>query len=74
VARIEPDAATAPDPDTQTGLPLSNGPFRRGPGRRNPDRARAFHTTDADLDDLSAYVLTGWLDVPHPVTGTQVLA
>ncbi len=43
-------------------------------GRRDPDRARAFHTTDADLDELSAYVLTGWLDTPHPMTGKQALA
>jgi S-DNA-T family DNA segregation ATPase FtsK/SpoIIIE len=43
-------------------------------GRRDPDRAHAFHTTDAGLDELSAYVLTGWLDVPHPVTGRQALA
>ncbi len=43
-------------------------------GRRDPDRARAFHTTDADLDELSAYILTGWLDTPHPMTGKQALA
>ncbi|MGH3673702.1 MAG: FtsK/SpoIIIE domain-containing protein, partial [Pseudonocardiaceae bacterium] len=40
-------------------------------GRRDPDRARAFHTTDADLDELSAYVLSGWLDAPHPRIGTE---
>ncbi|MGH3889723.1 MAG: hypothetical protein ACRDSZ_24705 [Pseudonocardiaceae bacterium] len=27
--------------------------------RRDPDRARAFHTTDTDLDELSAYVTAG---------------
>jgi len=43
-------------------------------GRRDPDRARAFHTTDADLDELSAYVLSGWLDTPHLRTGTEVVA
>jgi S-DNA-T family DNA segregation ATPase FtsK/SpoIIIE len=43
-------------------------------GRRDPDRARAFHTTDADLDELSAYVLSGWLDTPHLHTGTEVVA
>ena len=43
-------------------------------GRRDPDRTRAFHTTDTDLDELSAYILTGWLDTPHPVTGKQALA
>jgi S-DNA-T family DNA segregation ATPase FtsK/SpoIIIE len=43
-------------------------------GRRDPDRARAFHTTDTDLDELSAYVLSGWLDTPHPCTGTEVAA
>jgi S-DNA-T family DNA segregation ATPase FtsK/SpoIIIE len=43
-------------------------------GRRDPDRVRAFHTTDADLDELSAYVLSGWLDTPHLRTGTEVVA
>jgi DNA segregation ATPase FtsK/SpoIIIE, S-DNA-T family len=43
-------------------------------GRREPDRARAFHTTDADLDELSAYALSGWLDAPRPVSGKQVVA
>jgi S-DNA-T family DNA segregation ATPase FtsK/SpoIIIE len=43
-------------------------------GRREPDRARAFHTTDADLDELSAYALSGWLDAPRPVPGKQVVA
>jgi S-DNA-T family DNA segregation ATPase FtsK/SpoIIIE len=28
-------------------------------GRREPQRARAFHTTDADLDALTAYVTAG---------------
>jgi hypothetical protein len=34
----------------------------------------AFHTTDADLDDLCPYVLTGWLDISHPAAGRQALA
>ena len=43
-------------------------------GRRDPDLARAFYTTDTDLDERSAYVLTGWLDAPHHETGKQVVA
>ncbi len=44
-------------------------------GRRDPERARAFHTTDADLDELSVYVLGGWLGTPQqPETGKAVLA
>jgi S-DNA-T family DNA segregation ATPase FtsK/SpoIIIE len=43
-------------------------------GRRDPDRVRAFHTTDADLDELSAYVLSSWLDAPNPEVGKAVLA
>jgi S-DNA-T family DNA segregation ATPase FtsK/SpoIIIE len=42
--------------------------------RRDPDRVRAFHTTDADLDELSAYVFSGWLDAPKPEAGKAVLA
>ncbi|HEX2297656.1 MAG TPA: FtsK/SpoIIIE domain-containing protein [Pseudonocardiaceae bacterium] len=37
-------------------------------GRRDPDRARAFHTTDADLDELAAYVAAGCLDTPQVLT------
>ncbi|MGH3871797.1 MAG: FtsK/SpoIIIE domain-containing protein [Pseudonocardiaceae bacterium] len=33
-------------------------------GRRDPDRARAFHTTDTDLDELSAYVTAGHDQAP----------
>jgi S-DNA-T family DNA segregation ATPase FtsK/SpoIIIE len=33
-------------------------------GRREPDRARAFHTTDHDLDELSAYVTAGRVNAP----------
>jgi S-DNA-T family DNA segregation ATPase FtsK/SpoIIIE len=33
-------------------------------GRREPDRARAFHVTDADLDELTAYVRAGRTDAP----------
>jgi DNA segregation ATPase FtsK/SpoIIIE, S-DNA-T family len=40
-------------------------------GRREPDRARAFHTTDADLDDLSAYITAGRHDAPRPITGIE---
>jgi S-DNA-T family DNA segregation ATPase FtsK/SpoIIIE len=38
-------------------------------GRREPERARAFHTTDTDLDELSAYVIAGQLDTSHPLAG-----
>jgi S-DNA-T family DNA segregation ATPase FtsK/SpoIIIE len=44
-------------------------------GRREPARARAFHTTDADLDELCAYVTAGWHDAPRPLlTGKQAVA
>ena len=33
-------------------------------GRRDPDRVRAFHSTDADLDELSAYVTAGHNQAP----------
>ena len=37
-------------------------------GRRDPDRTRAFHTTDADLDELSAYVTAGRHHAPRTLT------
>ncbi len=40
-------------------------------GRREPQRARAFHTTDADLDELTAYVLTGQPEAPRQLTRTE---
>jgi S-DNA-T family DNA segregation ATPase FtsK/SpoIIIE len=40
-------------------------------GRRDPDRARAFHTTDADLDELSDYLAAGRYDAPRPLTGIE---
>ena len=40
-------------------------------GRREPRRARAFHTTDADLDELSAYVTAGRHHAPRPLTGIE---
>ncbi|MGH3832637.1 MAG: FtsK/SpoIIIE domain-containing protein [Pseudonocardiaceae bacterium] len=40
-------------------------------GRRDPDRARAFHTTDTDLDELSAYVTAGQRTAPRPLTGIE---
>jgi len=40
-------------------------------GRRDPDRARAFHTIDADLDELSDYVIAGRYDVPRSLTGIE---
>lgn len=40
-------------------------------GRREPHRARAFHTTDADLDELSGYVTAGRYDAPRPLTGIE---
>lgn len=43
-------------------------------GRRDPERARAFHTTDADLDELSAYVLAGQLDAPRALTRREAAA
>jgi DNA segregation ATPase FtsK/SpoIIIE, S-DNA-T family len=33
-------------------------------GRRDPQRARAFHTTDADLDALSAYITATGTTLP----------
>lgn len=43
-------------------------------GRRDPERARAFHTSDSDLDELSAYVLSGWLDDPNLAPEKAVVA
>jgi S-DNA-T family DNA segregation ATPase FtsK/SpoIIIE len=40
-------------------------------GRRNPDRARAFHSTDADLDDLCDYITAGRHDAPRPLSGIE---
>jgi S-DNA-T family DNA segregation ATPase FtsK/SpoIIIE len=40
-------------------------------GRRDPDRARAFHTTDADLDELCDYIATGRYDAPRPLARTD---
>lgn len=40
-------------------------------GRRDPQRVRAFHTTDADLDELSAYITGGRRDAPRPLTGIE---
>jgi S-DNA-T family DNA segregation ATPase FtsK/SpoIIIE len=40
-------------------------------GRREPQRARAFHTTDVDLDDLSAYVTACRHEAPRPLTGIE---
>jgi len=40
-------------------------------GHRDPHRARAFHTTDADLDELSAYVTAGHRTAPRPLTGIE---
>jgi len=33
-------------------------------GRREPDRVRAFHSTDADLDELRDYVTAGHHHAP----------
>jgi len=43
-------------------------------GHREPQRARAFHSTDADLDELSAYVLAGQLDAPRALSRTETAA
>jgi S-DNA-T family DNA segregation ATPase FtsK/SpoIIIE len=40
-------------------------------GRREPDRARAFHNTDADLDELCHYITAGRHDAPRPLTGSE---
>jgi S-DNA-T family DNA segregation ATPase FtsK/SpoIIIE len=38
---------------------------------RDPERARAFHTTDADLDQLSAYVTAGHRHAPRSLSGIE---
>jgi S-DNA-T family DNA segregation ATPase FtsK/SpoIIIE len=40
-------------------------------GRRDPDRARAFHNTDTDLDELCDYLTAGRHDAPRPLTGSE---
>jgi S-DNA-T family DNA segregation ATPase FtsK/SpoIIIE len=40
-------------------------------GRRDPDRARAFHSTDTDLDELCDYIAAGRHDAPRPLTGIE---
>lgn len=40
-------------------------------GRRDPQRVRAFHTTDADLDELTAFVLAGQPEAPRALTRTE---
>ncbi|MGH3774232.1 MAG: FtsK/SpoIIIE domain-containing protein [Pseudonocardiaceae bacterium] len=40
-------------------------------GRRDPDRARAFHTTDADLDELCEYVTAGRHYAPRSLPGKE---
>jgi S-DNA-T family DNA segregation ATPase FtsK/SpoIIIE len=40
-------------------------------GRRDPDRARAFHSTDADLDELCDYIAAGRHDAPRPLAGIE---
>ncbi|MGH4006943.1 MAG: FtsK/SpoIIIE domain-containing protein [Pseudonocardiaceae bacterium] len=40
-------------------------------GRRDPNRARAFHSTDADLDELSDYLTAGRYDAPSPLAGIE---
>ncbi|MGH3629205.1 MAG: FtsK/SpoIIIE domain-containing protein [Sciscionella sp.] len=42
-------------------------------GRREPQRARAFHTTDPDLDDLTAYLSAGHHDAPTLLPTRQAL-
>ena len=39
--------------------------------RRDPDRARAFHTTDADLDELCDYIAAGRHEAPRLLTGME---
>ncbi|MDQ3275441.1 MAG: FtsK/SpoIIIE domain-containing protein, partial [Actinomycetota bacterium] len=43
-------------------------------GRRDPVRARAFHSTDADLDELTASVLAGQPDAPRALSRTETAA
>ena len=40
-------------------------------GRRDPDRARAFHTTDADLDELRDYLSASRYDPPRLLTASE---
>jgi S-DNA-T family DNA segregation ATPase FtsK/SpoIIIE len=40
-------------------------------GHRDPERARAFHATDSDLDELWAYVTTGRHHAPRSLTGIE---
>jgi S-DNA-T family DNA segregation ATPase FtsK/SpoIIIE len=40
-------------------------------GRRDPQRARAFHTTDADLDALSAYITADQHHAPRTFTESR---
>jgi DNA segregation ATPase FtsK/SpoIIIE, S-DNA-T family len=40
-------------------------------GRREPHRARAFHTTDTDLDELGTYVTAGCRAAFRPLTRTD---
>ncbi|MGB7799291.1 MAG: hypothetical protein WBL53_24000 [Pseudonocardiaceae bacterium] len=39
--------------------------------RREPQRARAFHTTDTDLDELSTYVTAGRRAAPRQLARTD---
>jgi DNA segregation ATPase FtsK/SpoIIIE, S-DNA-T family len=43
-------------------------------GHRDPDRVRAFHSSDPDLDELSAYVTAGHPDAPRPLPRTKAAA